>query len=287
MASLTKGLSIKGKAKATPLPVTPGVQTEKRPRKARVRRSQAKTKSNPSELVDLTGGDEDDGFIAFDGGDDLDTSGMKQRDMPNPNQAEAGPSRLSSPQYTPSSFTPLPRSLISGLARRPSVTPTPQDSPRKRSKSPDRGLPPAPASDPAPGVDIVIDEIPRMIPPPGQASVSASELGAKNSTKDQDHSEPPGLFSTTMMPSLDPSGSKVELARPSPGGMKAKETLLLPSHVELDTPPSPSRMKDDNGGNVEEAGDNSMEGLHFFDDERAQVRFMSIMGSNPLMLRRG
>jgi len=116
------------------------------------------------------------------------------KDLASP---QAGPSRL--PMSTPvptSSFSPLPRSILSGMSKRPVFSPS-------RSTSP------------VPGASIIIDETPLAVPADSLSSSS--------------HFEPPGLFSATL-PAVDVSKTPVEPETTAP----TTSGLLLPANVVVD-----------------------------------------------------
>ncbi|KIR55736.1 protein AIR1/2 [Cryptococcus gattii Ru294] len=92
-----------------------------------------------------------------------------------------------------------------------------------------------------------------------------------------EHFQPPGLFSTSMMPKIVNTGGKlhVELkARDDEATVSEKdqgEGLMLPQHVLLETSSAVQDAED--GGDDGEGGDHSLggddflEGLHFVDDD--------------------
>ncbi|WWC89346.1 uncharacterized protein L201_004268 [Kwoniella dendrophila CBS 6074] len=203
----------------------------------------------------------------------------------------AGPSRNGSPgssTYASSSFTPLPRSLLAGTGIRFSPTPPPESvfdthpeaGPSKSSSKEDKedgeieevGIA---------GGDIFIDEIPQSSPAlPGTVEAQQNE----STDTSNDHFQPPGLFGTTMMPSLTSTeaGPSVQIQKPksiSPINGKGKDkvstseemdsSLLLPSHVLVDSIISPSKKTEVNGEADDQINDEDdlMEGLHFVDDD--------------------
>ncbi|OCF74673.1 hypothetical protein I204_05053 [Kwoniella mangroviensis CBS 8886] len=195
----------------------------------------------------------------------------------------AGPSRGTTPilsTYAPSAFTPLPRSLLAGTGFRFSPTPPPEAGPSRSPPRRKNDIEPGEIKENIVGADIFIDEIPQISPSlPGTSN--AQDVSANSSS---DHFQPPGLFSTGMIPSLTTSkkGVNVELQKPndvnskSKGKEKAKEeeelaesSLLLPSHVLVDST-SPSKMRIDEGDDGradQEDNEDMMEGLYFVDDD--------------------
>jgi len=108
---------------------------------------------------------------------------------------QAGPSRLPISTPTPASaFTPLPRSILSGMSRRPA-------------SSPSRSL------SPIPGANIVIDEKPDSAPPHTAGS----------------HFDPPGLFSATL-PAIVADTPRTD----APATGTPIKGLLLPDNVVVD-----------------------------------------------------
>ncbi|KAK8864334.1 hypothetical protein IAR55_001581 [Kwoniella newhampshirensis] len=161
--------------------------------------------------------------------------------------SEAGPSRRTSPgvSYTPTAFTPLPRSYLTGAT----LDLSPELSSRQLPSSTDQGV-----------GDIVIDEIPLSSLP--------------NDSATNQHFDPPGLFTTTMMPTLTRDGGDtvVELQKDARGDRSADEKqdggLLLPSHILVDSVPTSSKGEaDTEAGDIGHGYDDSMEGLHFVDDD--------------------
>jgi hypothetical protein len=152
-----------------------------------------------------------------------------------------------------SAFKPMTRSIMSGWKLSLSPTPPP---PAKRARTD------SPAQ-----AEIYIDEKPDPIPSAPQG--------------DEDHFQPPGLFSTSLIPSKKVKRSLRREEQKQRNGAEAKdakpdtdtaaeggeEKLLLPEHVTLET------AVDGDGGDEEE-GDRSMdnaEGLHILDDSKARV----------------
>jgi len=110
---------------------------------------------------------------------------------------QAGPSRL--PMSTPipaPSFTPLPRSILSGMSKRPTFSPS-------RSSSP------------IPGANIIVDGNPSAVP------VDSSSSGS--------HFEPPGLFYATL-PAIQGPSTKND----KPTNVASTQGLLLPDNVVVD-----------------------------------------------------
>jgi hypothetical protein len=154
-----------------------------------------------------------------------------------------------------STFKPMTRSIMSGWKLSLSPTPPP---PAKRARTE------SPAQ-----VELFIDEKP---------GPTASVLDPQG---DADHFQPPGLFSTSLIPSKKVKRSLRREEQKQRNGEEAKdakpdtdtaaeggeEKLLLPEHVTLET------AVDGDGGDEEE-GDRSMdnaEGLHILDDSKARV----------------
>ncbi|WRT66326.1 uncharacterized protein IL334_003281 [Kwoniella shivajii] len=207
----------------------------------------------------------------------------------------AGPSRASSPAiggYTSTTFTPLPRSLLSGTGYRFSPTPPPEppldvEMDGRPASGPstallgdnENAMEPGEIQESSFGADIFIDEIPKISPPlPNTAEAESS--------KSNDHFQPPGLFSTSLMTTVNSSKDSlsVELHNPpvlgdgkgngkSKGkgkvndGIEVDPELLLPSHVLVDsTSPTKRDHIEGNEGGVSEDED-QMEGLYFVDDD--------------------
>lgn len=193
-----------------------------------------------------------DDFIAFSGADELSSPG-------------AGPSRLSSfpstplPTYTPTSFTPLSRSTITAI-------------PLRSSQSGSRNASPPEAS--SRSGDMVTERSRRPVSPAPQ--VRASRAPSPNMSTE--HFEPPDLFFTSLVPSVDEKTGKVELQKPGEIGEAAsnEDKLLLPSHVILDSAASrvidAAPKPDEVEGGLSRGGDSMMEGLHFLGDDVAKVR---------------
>lgn len=263
-ATPPKGKKNKGKSRAPPPPAGPKqVVTPKRRRR---KPKSEKGNAGNGEVVDLTL--EEGDLVEVDDG--LDT--------PDPGGDGGGTRALSSKSdtmtggYAPTAFTPLSRSILSGMAR---VTPDETDIvPAPPTSSPEHDT--AASTEPHHTADIVIEEIPR-------STVSAStKLDRFSAGQGHDHFDPPGLFSTSLMPTLVPSGSKsphvelrpseetVETSRDDGSGSNDEEQglgLLLPSHVMLDTVAAVDEADEEDGP----VGDTSMEGLHFVDDDVAKV----------------
>lgn len=166
------------------------------------------------------------------------------------------------PEHTTvSSFLPMPRSILSGMARLSASPERPGRTAKSRSRSP------------AYQADIIIDEQ----PDPGDSSGKF-----KNGSSRAGHFDPPGLFGTSMMPEITTSSSgspQVELRRSeagdketiASGGKKEQDgALLLPSHVLLDSPIGVAGHATDEEMEGQEQG-SSMEGLHFLDDDVTRV----------------
>jgi protein AIR1/2 len=154
--------------------------------------------------------------------------------------------------------------------------------------SPEHDAAAAAPTEPHHTADIVIEEIPRS-PASPSTKIDRPSAGPDH---DHDHFDPPGLFSTSLMPTLVPLGSKsphVEL-RPSEetvetsrgkdgaGSNDEEKGLLLPSHVMLDTVAAVDEADEEE----RPVGDSSMEGLHFVDDDVAKVGWVGIRHSHFL-----
>ncbi len=251
------GLSIQGKARDDARPSLPSTSRPGK-RDRRKRRGTAKSSDN----IDLTvedGADQRSGSsrgdrscISFTGVDELACPG-------------AGPSKLRSPipSYTPTSFTPISRSILAGLSRRPSP------SPRPRSLSSTEAR--------VQCGDVAVEEQ----PDPTSRAPSPRRSPAQAPQASSEHFEPPDLFSTSLMPSIDCTSGQVDLHKPiengkSDGSAAEEDNLLLPSHVLLDSV-SPHadlivRGREEVDADSRE-GDSYMEGLHFLDDDVSKVRY--------------
>jgi hypothetical protein len=173
---------------------------------------------------------------------------------------KAGPSRLR--DVTPieengvGAFRAIPRSLLSGLARRPSLSPTPSNSsrlgvdkkPSRRSRSP-------------------LINASRMGSP-------ARDLMKGEVRKSSDHFEPPGLFSTNLMPEVieTADGLAIELKRPdnltkpsTDDKSVPPQGLLLPDHVLVDDDNADSTLNP-----ITNEAESSMAGLHFLDSDTSK-----------------
>jgi hypothetical protein len=257
-----KGKKNKGKSRAPPPPAGPKqVVTPKRRRR---KPKSEKGDAGNGEVVDLTL-EEGDLVEVDDGLDTPDPGGGR-----GANRALSSKSDTMTGGYACTAFTPLSRSILSGMAR---VSPDETDTaPALPTSSP--GHDAAAPTEPHHTADIVIEEIPRSTASP------STKLDRSSTGPGHDHFDPPGLFSTSLMPTLVPSGSKsphVEL-RPSeetvktssedgPGSNDEEQGLLLPSHVMLDTVAAVDEADEEDGP----VGDTSMEGLHFVDDDVAKV----------------
>ncbi len=253
-----KELSIKGKARAVLNPTPPVTPKTPRPGKRDRRRRKAPTAKSTG-VIDLTVEDTDsnsrdqpieEAFVRFSGADELDSPG-------------AGPSRLPTPPtlYTPTAFTQISRSILASLSKRPSPIP------RSREHSPHK--PPVRSG------NIVRAEQPRPI----SSVPSVGRNHAPPPDGVSEHFDPPGLFGTSMMPKIGTSG-QVDLQRSDKagkdGGHSEEDTLLLPSHVMLDTIAPLTTEASGETVDVEGEGnsrdrDNMMEGLHFLDDDTSKV----------------
>jgi hypothetical protein len=241
---------------ASPAPVA-GVSTPaliSKPSKSAKRRAKA-----IGPVIDLTVDDDGElvmSDIQFTGGDD-------------PQIPRAGPSR---PRGEPpgsqngeaNGFRAVPKSLLSGLERRPSPggssgTASYMLNIDEIGESLGKGKERVRSRSPRANGNVLVEEVPKS--PSRKADTDAGK-----------HFDPPGLFSTSLMPELidTPSGTRIELRRPldddSFADPKSKddEALLLPSHVLLDSPTSGST------GELPQTpaeGSTSMEGLHFLDED--------------------
>jgi hypothetical protein len=194
---------------------------------------------------------------------------MKEKELELDNEIVAGPSNSRSikgkereraspspPVEEPntSAFKPMTRSIMSGWKLSLSPTPPPPAK-RARTDSPTRA-------------EIFIDEKP-------DPSASTVPQG------DEYHFQPPGLFSTSLIPSKKVKRSLRREEQKQRNGEETKdvkpdtdtaaedgeEKLLLPEHVTLET------AGDGDGGDDDEddrAMDNA-EGLHILDDSKARV----------------
>lgn len=161
--------------------------------------------------------------------------------------------RLSPPveeEVNTTAFTPMTRSIMSGWKL--SLSPSPPPAKRARTDSPAQA-------------EIFIDEKP-------DPSTSAPH-------GDDKHFDPPGLFSTSLIPSKkvkrslrreeqkQRNGEDVKDVKPDTAVEGEEEKLLLPEHVTLES--AVDGDEDD-----DEEGDRSMdnaEGLHILDDSKARV----------------
>ncbi|OCF42921.1 hypothetical protein I317_03272 [Kwoniella heveanensis CBS 569] len=219
------------------------------------------------------------------------------------NAATAGPSKLPSSRrpsrspapftstYAPTSFTPLPRSLFAGSNIQISRSPSPVADSEKHGAEPSKRQSESRRSGDGAAIvvgDIFIDEIPIRETTPLPDTVHESA----------EHFDPPGLFSTSLMPTVKPSTSteeddpQVELqsARTAPSAGQLQQDkkgkgkvidsahdqveveggLLLPSHVLVDTASPIKNIEETDGEDGQgQAGDDDdpMEGVHFVDDD--------------------
>jgi len=142
-----------------------------------------------------------------------------------------------------SAFKPMSRSILSGWKLSVSRSPSPSaDSPQ---------------------VEIFVDEK----PDPAAVPTSAAE----------DHVQPPGLFSTSLIPrkktqrKLREEEQKhaeeaKEEAKPETSG---ETSLLLPEHITLES----AEDRKEDAFDEEEKSTQDVEGLHILDDSKAKVRF--------------
>ncbi|KAI9639525.1 uncharacterized protein MKK02DRAFT_29566 [Dioszegia hungarica] len=151
--------------------------------------------------------------------------------------------------YTPSSFKPMRRSMAYGHAEA-SPSPPPPDSVNDR-----------------PNADIIVEE----------KSLQPSSAGESSKPGADDHFNPPGLFSSSMIPtSADlPGPSKLRssvVAKSATGAeTEAEVGLLLPSHVQIDEVlPQGAEAAAEEEELQHEASKQSMEGLFVFDSNVAK-----------------
>jgi hypothetical protein len=160
-----------------------------------------------------------------------------------------------------SSFKPMNRSIMSGWKLSMSRSPSP---PHKRARTD------------SPQVEIFIDEQPAAGP-------SSPRLDTAADQGDNSHFEPPGLFSTSLLPSKKTKRTLRREEQRQQGGDReiggddgeevkeqdvasGQETLLLPSHVML------ASVSGDAGSS--DTGDqpmNDSDGVHILDDSKAKV----------------
>ncbi|WVF71437.1 hypothetical protein IAT40_006241 [Kwoniella sp. CBS 6097] len=216
------------------------------------------------------------------------------------------PAPLSS-SYAPTAFTPLPRSLFAGsnidISRSPSPPPSVNVMDATELSSRERRGGESGSSTIVAGGDIFIDELPVREPTPLPDTIHESAA----------HFDPPGLFTTSIMPSVKPSAGpessvQVELQKPvvaaaavqqdkkgkvkavddavgaGPGAAVAEGGLLLPSHVLVDTA-SPMKHKHETDGEDGSPGDGDdpMEGVHFVDDDisKGSKRYFDMEDDEP------
>lgn len=163
-------------------------------------------------------------------------------------------------------FRPMARSILAGMASLSSDEEAQEEPPEgKATSKPSIKI----------GGDIIIDEVPHPALGIGSAAGSSSE-----------HFEPPGLFSTSLMPSLvaGPKGDERVALGPSqetaaqrtePKVAAAEETLLLPTNVLLDTS-TPAEQAEEARMQVDDA---DMTGVHFVDEDSAKVRIEDALES--------
>ena len=182
-----------------------------------------------------------------------------------PTPAPVAPEPLKKPAQ--SVFKPLSRSIMSGWKLSPSPSPSPPPQKRLRTESPSQ-------------VEIFIDEKPSSdVPSPVKHDGTS------------DHFEPPGLFSTALVPSKRAKRTlRKEEAKKHEGQDNAEEdqedakapakALLLPEHVFIEGPTD---------GVAEEVEESrplvSDEGLHLFDDSQAKVRPVFRVAARTLFTR--
>lgn len=156
-------------------------------------------------------------------------------------------------EETTSAFKPMSRSIMSGWKLSVSRSPSP--------------------STDSPQVEIFVDE------KPDPAAIAGPE--------GDDHFQPPGLFSTSLIPrkktqrKLREEEQKhaeevKEETKPETSGGSA---LLLPEHITLES--AEDRTEDA----IEEAGKSTQdaEGLHILDDSKAKVRIYPLRGSKLII----
>lgn len=156
-------------------------------------------------------------------------------------------------------FKPLSRSIMSGWQLSPSRSPSPPPHKRSRTESPSQ-------------VEIFIDEKPSLdVPSP------------MDKDGDSSHFEPPGLFSTALVPSKRAKRTLRKEEKKQQDGLDATEDnkdgeaaeapvakLLLPEHVFIEAATDGASEEVDERRPVV-----SEEGLHVFDDSQAKVGLVS------------
>ncbi|WVQ99390.1 hypothetical protein IAU59_006523 [Kwoniella sp. CBS 9459] len=229
-------------------------------------------------------------------------SGLDPSSIAGPSKSASSsrrPSRSPAPAtttaYAPTAFTPLPRSLFAGSNINISRSISPPAT-NERDAGPSKAIEPRDQADVGRG-DIFIDEVPLRETTPLPDTVHESA----------EHFEPPGLFTTSLMPTVKPStetgaGAQVELQRSTiaseqvekdkgkaiktPTGAEDGDEagLLLPSHVLVDTA-SPMKSTNEADGEDGQQGDvdDPMEGLHFVDDDisRGSKRYFDLEDAEP------
>lgn len=245
-----KVLSIKGRAAAEkaikPPPATSPIvaaPTKKKRLKAK-RAKKAKAKANlNSEVINVLDSEDDEEAKANGAGEAI-VSFNGGRDLASP---EAGPSRITldviGTAQTPSAFVPLRRSMLSGMSR--------------ISASPERKIEGKTAN----GIQFMIDDTPSR---PSAANTSGSRTPVVS-----EHFQPPPLFSASLPTSNGAATSEgVSDGKPNTGSedITTGANLMLPQHVSLSDKPVENAIVDDSG----DPEDDSMEGLHFLDDDKVR-----------------
>ena len=245
----SEGLKIKGNSKRSS-EWAEGAMKKRKKARGRKRRPEAPSNGASEEefeaiLRDLA--EARDGSPHISERDDFDDAGLGNDlkfegadDLASP---EAGPSRL---PMTPSgtSFTPLPRSVLSGFAKRPDFSP-------ERSTSPPRTV----------EVEKAADENGHTDP--------TGEQTSEGDTLVSPHFDPPGLFSTSIDTVLKSQTAAVALpstpssgAEPAQAESSSRRGLLLPDNIIVDGLGESESAKGQSG----DVEGSSMEGLHFVDD---------------------
>lgn len=246
-------------------------------------RKNAEDASGPSSVIDLTQDDEDlpmdtsapafyEGMVDENGAGPSRHKRTKDRKAqeelpatPKPRsrrdrgetEAETKNGTSQDDSYQPESFRPLSRSILpTGWRLSPSASPPP------RSQSPPRRYSPS-------QVNIVIDEKPSESGGTGGRNGDGNGVG--------EHFEPPGLFTTSLMPSKRAKRTMRKQEKQQQEAQKQgdkeegetddevktpEESLLLPAHVVIE-------------GQDGEEGDRQVvqdqDGVHIFDDSQAKV----------------
>ena len=185
---------------------------------------------------------------------------------------EAGPSRIRSEpastdkaiatNYIPTAFTPVARSVLTGLA---SHSMSHLDSPPEPHLANDTHTA---------GAKIIVPNRNQYSPGPIDRPSSAPPPNPSSG-----YSEDPFSSSIAITPTLDPVIGSLQIQPQKSDENEAAEaeeqdTLLLPSHVLLDRPASVVKAKiKPSGEDLDSRADDSlMEGLYFVDDDVSKVR---------------